>query len=93
MKKYVVFILVLILCLVLFTGCTITLSPSQNGESNSNTLEDRFFRLERTSRWCIYVDRQTNVMYLYRNGGYLGGISVMLDADGKPLLYEGGTQE
>lgn len=31
----------------------------------------------------IYVDNRTGVQYLYRNGG----ICVMMDAEGSPLIY------
>ena len=33
-------------------------------------------------------DRKTDVMYVIFQGGYRGGMSVMLDTDGSPLLYE-----
>ena len=87
MKKIVMLIAILLVCLFVFTGCTITIAPSQ-----PNDLDDRFFVVEKNYDWSIYVDRETNVMYLFRNGGYQGGITVMLGADGKPLLYEGSSQ-
>jgi hypothetical protein len=34
----------------------------------------------------IWVDRETGVNYLYRQSGYSGGITVLLDADGKPVI-------
>ena len=34
----------------------------------------------------IWVDKETGVNYLYRNGGYSGGITVLLDKDGKPVI-------
>ena len=34
----------------------------------------------------IWVDRQTGVQYLFRQSGYAGGMTVLLDAEGKPLL-------
>jgi len=36
----------------------------------------------------IYVDKETKVQYLSVTSGGTG-IEVMVDADGKPLLYEG----
>lgn len=80
MKKYIALFTILILCFVLFTGCT---------ASGNNDLNDRFLIAERGGNWIIYVDKNTNVMYLYTNCAYQGGISVMFDANGKPLLYEG----
>ena len=34
----------------------------------------------------IWVDKQTGVNYLYRQSGYAGGMSVLLDKDGKPII-------
>ena len=34
----------------------------------------------------IWVDCQTGVNYLYHNGGYGGGICVLVDQDGKPVV-------
>jgi hypothetical protein len=34
----------------------------------------------------IIVDRQTGVQYLYAAEGYGGGLTALLDRDGKPLL-------
>lgn len=32
----------------------------------------------------IYVDKETGVNYLYVQNGYSGGLTPLLDADGKP---------
>ena len=34
----------------------------------------------------IWVDKQTGVNYLYRQSGYSGGMTVLLDKDGKPVV-------
>ena len=34
----------------------------------------------------IWVDKETGVNYLYRNGGYGGGLTVLLDQEGKPVI-------
>ncbi len=34
----------------------------------------------------IWVDRETGVNYLYRQSGYSGGLTVLLDEDGKPVI-------
>lgn len=34
----------------------------------------------------IFVDRQTGVNYLYVGSGYGGGLTVLLNADGKPVV-------
>ncbi|MBQ7037499.1 MAG: xylan 1,4-beta-xylosidase [Clostridia bacterium] len=34
----------------------------------------------------IWVDKETGVQYLYRQSGYAGGMTVLLDKDGKPVV-------
>ncbi|MBQ6706710.1 MAG: xylan 1,4-beta-xylosidase [Clostridia bacterium] len=34
----------------------------------------------------IWVDKETGVQYLCRQSGYAGGMTVLLDRDGKPLI-------
>ena len=34
----------------------------------------------------IFVDKQTGVNYLYVNSGYSGGLTPLIDADGKPIV-------
>ena len=34
----------------------------------------------------IWVDKETGVNYLYLSGGYGGGLTVLLDKDGKPIV-------
>ena len=44
-----------------------------NGGFKENTLE-------------IYVDRKTGVNYLFAQGGNAGGMCVLVDRDGKPIV-------
>ncbi|MBQ9988608.1 MAG: xylan 1,4-beta-xylosidase [Clostridia bacterium] len=34
----------------------------------------------------IWVDKETGVNYLYHASGYAGGLTVLLDQDGKPVV-------
>ena len=34
----------------------------------------------------IWVDRETGVNYLHRQNGYAGGLTVLLDREGKPVI-------
>ena len=34
----------------------------------------------------IWVDKETGVNYLYRAVGYSGGLTVLLDREGKPVI-------
>lgn len=34
----------------------------------------------------IWVDKETGVNYIFRQSGYAGGVTVLLDKDGKPVV-------
>ena len=34
----------------------------------------------------IWVDKETGVNYLYHSSGYSGGLTVLLDQDGNPVI-------
>lgn len=34
----------------------------------------------------IWVDKETGVNYIYRQSGYSGGMTVLLDSEGKPVI-------
>ena len=34
----------------------------------------------------ILVDRETGINYLFTSSGYAGGLTVLLDKDGKPVV-------
>lgn len=43
-----------------------------------------------SSNW-VYVDSETNVMYWYVGHSYGGGLTIMLEPDGSPKLYDEAT--
>lgn len=47
---------------------------------------DRFIEVHDEGRFEVHCDRYTGVMYMRTKDE---GLTVMLDKDGKPLLYEG----
>lgn len=53
--------------------------------------QQRFQRVikDDNSALIVYVDTETNVMYLIRS--IYGGACVMVDDEGKPLLWDGGA--
>ena len=81
MKKFISLVLALVLIFAL-VGCT-------GSSSENETTSDRFVRVYSEYSSCIYVDSETNVMYFWHSGVYSGGLSVMLDENGDPLLWEG----
>ena len=36
----------------------------------------------------IWVDKETGVNYMFCSSGYAGGLTVLLDKDGKPVVTE-----
>lgn len=80
MKKIICLILVLMIVLI-FVGCF-----GQKTDNMETT--DRFIKVYSDFTNAIYVDKETNVLYFWHSGGYAGGLSVMLDENGKPLLWE-----
>jgi hypothetical protein len=79
MKKIFAVAVATIICFAL-AGCR-----------NSEEINERFFILDnpKSGLYSIVVDKETCVMYLLRKSDYGGGITALLDADGKPLIYEG----
>ena len=61
--------------------------------------EDRFIKTVvdggglTDSRMEIYVDRKTGVNYLFAQAGYAGGLCVLVDRDGKPIVTPGPRDE
>lgn len=51
--------------------------------------EDRFIKVQDWRNNFVMYDRETKVQYYVFGSGGCGGITVLVDADGKPLLYEG----
>lgn len=59
------------------------------GCSGSNSaMNGRFVTVEEDIYYSILVDTKTNVMYLkFDSGFYKYGITVLLNADGTPMLW------
>lgn len=34
----------------------------------------------------VWVDKETGVNYLYHQSGYAGGLTILVDKDGKPIV-------
>ena len=50
--------------------------------------EKRFQKVYSQDMGCIeiLVDKETGVNYLFRSSGYSGGMTVLLDKEGKPVI-------
>lgn len=51
--------------------------------------QDKFECVYDKATTAIYVDVETKVMYLFVKRGYAGGLVMMVDGNGQPLLWEG----
>ena len=82
--------IIVLIALLLLVGCARveTVEPTKTGKTS------RFITVETTSSWKVVVDKETGVMYAVSWGGYnTGTFTLLVDADGKPLIYEGGEDE
>lgn len=88
-------VLLVVLLIALLAVCVATAVDSYKSVSKTaavvEPIQQRFQRVIRDegSPINVYVDTETNVMYLIRNSA--GGVCVMVDAEGKPLLWDGGA--
>ena len=50
--------------------------------------EERFVKIhsENMGTEIILVDKKTGVNYLFVSSGYAGGLTVLVDAQGKPII-------
>ena len=71
---------IILLVALLLSGCT-------SGPIDAS----RFMQVEAQSDWVVVADKETGVMYAVSDGLYnRGQFTLLVDADGKPLIYEGG---
>lgn len=74
MKK-IIFVLLVLILIVSLTGCNLNYTQDTEGNDNRMTLI--------YNNGCrIYVDNETGVQYIIN-----GGICVMVDENGNPLIY------
>ena len=82
MRKMIIVFLLGIICL---TGCA---------KETASDKQRQFFTVEKYPTFTIVCDRNTDVLYTVSNGVYNSGdLTLLVDADGKPLLYDGGDTE
>ena len=78
------------LIILLATGC----AKVENKPEQEPVDVSRFERVEYTAIWDIVADRETGVMYAVSRGMYnQGTFTLLVDADGKPLIWDEGEQE
>lgn len=87
-------VILIIAMLVVSVAFAVAGESDKNATKTETVVEHSQQRFQRVikdnySSLIVYVDTETNVMYLQRLGD--GGICVMVDAEGKPLLWDGGA--
>jgi hypothetical protein len=87
-------VILIIAMLVVSVAFAVAGECDKNATKTETVVEHSQQRFQRVikdnySSLIVYVDTETNVMYLQRLGD--GGICVMVDAEGKPLLWDGGA--
>ena len=96
MKKLIALFITFCLCLML-CACGQTVEDDNEHLGNSRFeqvyFEEYIYDNVNDINTVILVDKETGVMYLYVNDSQRGGLTVMVDEDGKPLIWEGDNNE
>ena len=76
-----------ILTMLLVVGCA---KAEKAPEIEKQVNVSRFVQVENVCAWQVVADRETGVMYAVSAGMYnRGTFTLLVDADGKPLLWKG----
>lgn len=92
-RAIILLVILIIAMLVVAVAFAVAGECDKNATKTETVVEHSRQRFQRVIRdekspFKVYVDTETNVMYLISN---YGGAHVMVDAEGKPLLWDGGT--
>lgn len=95
-KKIFISLLICLFPILLFAGCSSTQSNTENGNSQWNVIDEvTFVKITDNVKngvdygFEIYVHKETKVMYIFYHSHYQCGLSVLLNSDGTPKLWEG----
>lgn len=92
MRKKIFVLAILTFCLLL-TGCGTKMESANDAAINDGD-RSMFVVIEKGVTYRIVYHRDTKVMYAISNGAYnAGNFTVMVDEEGKPLLYQEDTNE
>ena len=88
-KKIFCLLLLLIMPIILLSGCA--LDNAQTSEIGKEYIVGNVIlvKVEKGEDFDLFVDKNTKVIYIYNKSSYQGGLTVMLNADGTPMLWEG----
>lgn len=89
MKRIIVIILAVALML-----CTASCGAKVQAVSNADSAPSMFVVVEQSARWMVVYQKDTGVMYAVSSGsmsGYDAVFTVLINADGTPMIYDGYT--
>ena len=91
MKRKIILILVIAFALSVFTACTKATITSEDQEQN---YESMFVIVEDATSWRIVYHKDTRVMYAVSYSSYnRGTFTLLVDAEGNPLLWDEGGEK
>lgn len=85
MKK----ITLIVILSFIFINTTACSNLFDNEAMEVSNKDNTLILVESNYDYEIYADKETKVMYLWMTGYYKGGLTVMLNEDGTPKLYQG----
>ena len=81
-------ILICIACMVLLCGCSVAKTEKANEKQENISM---FVEVEQAMNWKVVYHKETKVMYVVSDGSYSrGAFTLLVNADGTPMLYKGG---
>lgn len=90
MKKKFIVLIMSIMIMFSLVGCSMSKQLTKEDLENIRPFEySMFIRVESTMYYDIVYHKDTKVMYAVSRGGYnQGTFTVLLNADGNPMLYD-----
>ena len=89
MKNKTLILILLLATTLLCCGCG-ERTIQNEAKKEQNSYDTYFIRISSEYGGDIVYDSRTGVQYWRSNGSYNhGSLTVLLDADGKPLIYKG----
>lgn len=90
MKKKILLLATILTIIICCLGCgNTTASSISASDANYRVIAEdtRFLKIDSINGW-IYVDKETKCQYLWIKIGYGGGMTLLVNEDGTPKLYE-----
>ena len=79
---------VFFVALTLIMTCCMTACSDIDVKTEEKQAEGRFVRIDKNGYFITVYDKETKVQYAVSDGYYnMGTVTVLVDAEGKPLLY------